>query len=133
MTASSRISAFVDDLKSFPVSLLGCYFSAFDRESCVGRKTAQPGQGRENIAAPCSHRRKATAILQGELSRPGDSRPTLYSAQFEVSICANCGLAQFYCQSFKDVYAWLSARMRATGASDLLPAGTPKPKRSQPS
>jgi hypothetical protein len=72
----------------------------------------------------CSHTRQATGILQCELLRPSGLHATLYSAQFEVSICADCGFSQFYCKSYQDVCAWLSAHIGTTHAMKLASTQT---------
>jgi hypothetical protein len=66
----------------------------------------------------CRHDRKVRGAFQGDLSRDHDPQPSRYSAEFRISICASCGLVEFYCESPKDACAWLAAEMLAIDAAN---------------
>ncbi len=55
----------------------------------------------------CSHHRKVTGVVQCDLSRT-DGRNSVYSSQFNVTICAECGHTEIYCESHKSVCEWLA-------------------------
>ena len=59
------------------------------------------------MARKCSHRHKATGVVQCDLSRT-DGRNAGYSSQFHIAICTECGHTDIYCDSHKSVCDWLA-------------------------
>jgi len=56
---------------------------------------------------PCSHPSRRTGIIEYDLSRPSE-KSSVYSAEFSVTICEQCGQVQLYCESHELVCSWLA-------------------------
>jgi len=54
----------------------------------------------------CLHKQRVTGHFACDLSR-NTAEPSLYSADFDVSICVECGHAEFHCRGYPSICAWL--------------------------
>ena len=72
----------------------------------------------------CTHQRNVTGVLNCDLSRNGEQK-FLYSTQFKVNICIECGRAELYCDAHQDVCTWLASDLSTTDAESPRESESP--------
>lgn len=64
-------------------------------------------------ARRCSHPHKVTGVIHCDLSRT-DGRSSVYSAHFNVNICADCGHTDIFCEPHKAACEWLENKTQSS-------------------
>ena len=72
----------------------------------------------------CPHKHNVTGVLNCDLSRSWQQN-SLYSTQFKVNICIECGRTEFYCDAHQDVCTWLASDLSTTHAESPRESESP--------
>ena len=89
-----------------------------------GPSRAADREGEMN-SGHCQHKNRSTGVFPCDLARIGNA--PLYSTAFKATICRVCGHTEFYCESHREVCAWLDGRWSKSSESPSAKVREVKP------